>query len=384
MTHDIPYEFRQNTNFMYLTGLEEPDAISVFIKTPQQNSFVLFVLPRDAHSEQWDGARVGLDGAISKYQADDAFQLAQFESRIPKLLSNLDKIYIMKPEQGKYSPSFLQATQSFHEKFAIGDVFVEQLRVYKSEQELNRMRLAGDIATGGFLSMMKQTRPDMTEMALAAEFESHCKRNGALWTSFPCVVGSGGNAAVIHYLSKRNVLQEQDLVLVDSGCEVPGYYVSDITRTWPVAISSSHLSPAQTDLYEFILDIQTQCLDHLQQQLQHNSHFSLDQLHTFASNLMTNGLRSFGILPHHSTTSDLHQYNPTHIGHFLGMDVHDTPHISRNVPLRPGMVITVEPGIYLPTHDINLPSEFRGIGIRIEDDVIVSSLNSDARSCTHQ
>ncbi|KAJ0412881.1 hypothetical protein ATCC90586_002511 [Pythium insidiosum] len=370
MTNDIPYEFRQNSNFLYLTGLEEPDSLAVFLKTPQTSSFVLFVRPRDAHSEQWDGARVGVDGAKERYGADEAFQLSDMETQLGKLLGGMQQVFVLSPEQGRYPNEFLRATQQFHDKFFAGDVLVEQLRLIKSEHELERMRFAADIAAGGFIEMMTRTRAGMTELALAAEFEAHSKRNGALWTSFPCVVGSGANAAVIHYLSKRNVLQPSDLVLVDSGCEVPGYYVSDITRTWPVT-SSAALSAAQRDLYELTLDVQKQCLTHLQQQLSTGQSITLDQLHAFASHLLTKGLRSFGILGPNSTTRDLHRYNPTHIGHYLGMDVHDTAHISRSVPLRPGMVITVEPGVYLPRHDASLREEFRGIGIRIEDDVIV-------------
>jgi Xaa-Pro aminopeptidase len=295
------------------------------------------------------------------------------EQQLTKILTGLQQIYVMDPSPGVYPPSFLKATTSFHSKFFAGNFFVEQLRAVKSENELNCMRYAGEIAVGGFLAMMERARPYMTELALAAEFEAHCKRQGALWPSFPCVVGTGANAAVIHYLSKRNVLQPNDLVLVDSGCEVPGYYVSDITRTWPVT-SSASLSTAQTDLYEFTLDVQKQSLQHLETQLTTGQSISLDQLHAFASRLMTDGLRQFGFLGPKSTMRDLHRYNPTHIGHYLGMDVHDTPNVSRSVPLRPGMVVTVEPGVYLPQNDQNLPKEFRGIGIRIEDDVIVSVL----------
>ncbi|TMW62848.1 hypothetical protein Poli38472_005466 [Pythium oligandrum] len=371
VTNDIPYEFRQNSNFMYLTGLEEPDAVAVFLKTSSSRSFSLFVRARDAHSEQWDGARIGLDGAKLRYEADDAYQLQDLDMQLNKMLGGLQQVYVMSSDQGNFSPEFVRAMQRFQDKVFIGDFFVEQLRVYKSENELNRMRFAGDIAAGGFVEMMKSTRPEMTELALAAEFEAHCKRNGALWTSFPCVVGRGPNAAVIHYLSKRDQLKDDDLVLVDAGCEVPGYYDSDITRTWPVS-SASNLSAAQKDLYDFTLEIQKKCLDELRGQVSSGESYSLDQLHAFASRLMIQGLQSFGILGANASTRELHRYNPTHIGHYLGMDVHDTPHISRSVPLRPGMVVTVEPGIYLPKNDLNLPEEFRGIGIRIEDDVVIT------------
>lgn len=327
-------------------------------------------------SEQWDGARIGLDGAIERYHADDAYQLTDLQPALHKILSGLDQVFVMSPEGGKYQSAFLEATRSFHEKFYAGNFFVEQLRVVKSEYELERMRYAADIGAGGFIDMMKNTRAGMTELALASYFESSCKRNGALWNSFPNVVGSGANAAVIHYLSKRNLLRDNELVLVDSGCEVAGGYVSDITRTWPVG---GTLSRAQRDLYDFTLDIQEQCLSHLNHQIATKQSISLDQLHDFSVKLMVDGMQSFGILKKGATKgfsrsvlAEFQKYNPTHISHYLGMDVHDTPHISRGAALQPGMVVTVEPGIYLPKNDPSIPEEFRGIGIRIEDDVIVS------------
>lgn len=293
----------------------------------------------------------------------------------------------MSPDGGKYPAAFLDATRGFHDKFFAGNFFVEQLRLIKSEYELERMRFAADVGAGGFIEMMKNTRAGMTELALASHFEASCKGNGALWNSFPNVVGSGANAAIIHYLSKRSLLQKDELVLVDSGCEVAGGYVSDITRTWPVG---GTLSEAQRDLYEFTLDVQKQCLAHLHHQLAIKQPISLDQLHDFSVKLMVDGMQQFKILKsagngargftNRSVLTEFQKYNPTHIGHYLGMDVHDTPHITRGAPLRPGMVITVEPGIYLPKGDQQIPKEFRGIGIRIEDDVVVGLLYMDLES----
>lgn len=323
-------------------------------------------------SEQWDGARVGLDGACDTFGADDAYQLTEMGPQLGRILTGLKQVFVMSPDGGKYSPAFLEATKSFHEKFYAGNLFVEQLRLFKSENELDRMRYAADIGADGFIAMMQNTRPGITELALSAEFESTCKRNGAMWNSFPCVVGAGANAAVIHYLAKRSLLQSDELVLVDSGCEVAGGYVSDITRTWPV---SAEATVAQRALYDFILDVQKQCLVHLNETLANKQSISLDQLHDYSVKLMIDGLQSMGILPKQSMSraalSTFQKYNPTHIGHYLGMDVHDTPHVTRAMPLTPGMVITVEPGIYLPKNDQDIPAEFRGIGIRIEDDVIV-------------
>ncbi|CEG47709.1 probable xaa-pro aminopeptidase 3 [Plasmopara halstedii] len=375
MTHDIPWEFHQDTNFMYLTGLEEPDAHAVLLKTPDVCSFVLFVRPRDPHSEQWDGARIGLNGAKDQYLADDAVQLTELAPTLHKLLSGLDKVFVLKPNGGSYSSTFVEATKSYHNKFFMGDSLIEQLRVIKSENELNRMRFAAEIGTQGFIDMMKNTRPGMSELALGSTFEGSIKKNGALWNAFPNVVGSGSNAAVIHYLAKRGMLHKHDLVLVDSGCEVAGGYVCDITRTWPVG---GTLSSGQTMMYEFVLDVQKKCIKHLDNMIQMKSPISLNDLHDYSVDIMRERMMELGILKGKSETKsrgfvrEFQKYNPTHIGHYLGLDTHDTPHIMRCEPLVPGMVVTVEPGIYLPENDFDLPKEFRGIGVRIEDDIVIT------------
>ncbi|EEY60965.1 xaa-Pro aminopeptidase, putative [Phytophthora infestans T30-4] len=375
MTHDIPWEFHQNSNFMYLTGLEEPDAHAVLLKSQNKCSFVLFVRPRDPHSEQWDGARVGLDGAKHRYLADDAFQLTDLSPAMHKLLSSVDKVFVLKPDGGRYSPTFVDATKTFHSKFFAGDFLVEQLRVVKSENELNRMRFAADIGAQGFIDMMKNTRPGMSELALGSTFEGSIKKNGALWNAFPNVVGSGANAAVVHYLSKRDLLRENDLVLVDSGCEVAGGYASDITRTWPVG---GKLSSGQELMYEFVLDVQKKCLEHLKTMIESKEPITLNELHDYSVDIMMKRMLEFGILKNksgplaRSAIREFQKYNPTHVGHYLGLDTHDTPHVTRSAPLVPGMVVTVEPGIYLPKNDFDLPEELRGIGIRIEDDVVIT------------
>jgi Xaa-Pro aminopeptidase len=316
---------------------------------------------------------VGIDGAIDKYEADKAFALPEMGRELGKMLHGLERVFVL---GGRYSPDFLEATKPFHKLFYSGDFVVEQLRLFKSSYELERMKFASKIGCNAFKNMMSVARPGMTEIALASEFESSCKREGALWTSFPCVVAGGSNAAVVHYLTKRQLLKKEELVLVDAGCEVAGGYVSDITRTWPV---DGKFTAAQRTLYELTLDVQKKCLEHLQSKLSAKEPLTLDELHDFSVQILMDGMRSLGILKlgpyakQHDAIREFMKYNPTHIGHYLGMDVHDTSQISRAVPLTEGMVITVEPGIYIPRSDTSVPKEFQGIGIRIEDDVIVSN-----------
>ena len=325
-------------------------------------------------SEQWDGARIGLDGAKDRYLADDAFQLTDLATGMEKLLSRVEKVFVLKPDGGKYSTSFVEATRNFHTKFFAGDFLVEQFRVVKSENELNRMRFAADIGAQGFIDMMKVARPGMSELALASTFEGSVKKNGALWNAFPNVVGSGPNAAVIHYLAKRDLLRENELVLVDSGCEVAGGYACDITRTWGVG---EKLPAGDITMYEFVLDVQRTCIDYLNKMIAAKESISLNDLHNYSVDIMMKHMLELGIMkikggPHsRAAMREFQKYNPTHVGHYLGMDTHDTPHVPRDAPLVPGMVITVEPGIYLPKNDFGLPEELRGIGIRIEDDIVV-------------
>lgn len=399
MTHDIPFEFHQNANFLYLTGIEEPGAHAVLVKRNFECSFALFVLPRDPHrcagqdltaarffwrltalslfcSEQWDGARIGLEAARERYGADEAFQVTDLERGLSQILKGLERVFVLSPDGGKFPASFISASKGFHDKFISGDILVEQLRVVKSERELERMRVAAKIGCQGFIDMMKNTHPGMTERALAAEFEGSCKRNGALGNSFPNVVGSGPNAAVIHYLAKRDILRPNELVLVDSGCVVAGGYASDITRTWP---TGGELPTGHKALYEFVLDVQKKCIAYLRQQIESKQPVSLDNVHDYSVTLMMDAMKEFGIMKKSANAArfsrgalvEFQRYNPTHIGHYLGMDVHDTPHVTRGAPLVPGMIITIEPGIYLPKNDLDLPEEFRGVGIRIEDDVVV-------------
>ncbi|EQC38679.1 hypothetical protein SDRG_04375 [Saprolegnia diclina VS20] len=378
MAHDIPYDFRQDSHFLYLTGLEEPEAIAVLKKdAADATSFVMFVRPRDAHSEQWDGPRVDVPSAKASYGADDAFTLDQFEAKLPTLVSPATQICITRAVQNKYPSRFLNATRPLQATHSIqmADSLIDMLRVFKSPTEVTKMRHACNIGAGAFANLMAQSAPGQLEIGLAGTFEGYCRRQGSLRNAFPCVVGAGSNGAVIHYLAKRGILKPDELVLMDSGCEVTGNYVSDITRTWP---TTGRFTPPQLDLYSLILDVQLQCLERLRLKMEQKESLSLDELHLFSVGLLVDGMQEFGILPRHlakgSAALDMafRKYNPTHLGHYLGMDVHDTPTYARSHPLQPGMIITIEPGIYLPQNDESIPSAYRGIGIRIEDDVLIT------------
>ncbi|CAK4615589.1 unnamed protein product [Aphanomyces euteiches] len=353
MSHDIPYDFRQDSHFLYLTGLDEPDAVAVLKKNADESSeYILFVRPRDAHSEQWVGPRVDVHSARTRYLADAAYTLDELETHLVKLAAPETQLFLTSAIQNRYPSRFLAAAQSISQnhQFQMADSLLDQLRVIKSPAEIARMQEATSIGSDAFCSLIKGSYPGQLEVALAGHFEAECRARGAPRNSFPCVVGAGPNAAVIHYLSKRSMLRENELVLMDAGCEINGNYVSDITRTWP----------------------------RLRQATEQKVTLSLDELHRYSVGLLGEGMKDFGIVPNHVSlnSTDFHAifraYNPTHLSHYLGMDVHDTPRYSRSLPLQPGMVVTVEPGIYLPLQDTKVPAEFRGIGIRIEDDVLIT------------
>ncbi|CAK4082835.1 unnamed protein product [Aphanomyces euteiches] len=378
MSHDIPYDFRQDSHFLYLTGLDEPDAVAVLKKNADESSeYILFVRPRDAHSEQWDGPRVDVHSARTRYLADAAYTLDELETHLVKLAAPETQLFLTSAIQNRYPSRFLAAAQSISQnhQFQMADSLLDQLRVIKSPAEIARMQEATSIGSDAFCSLIKGSYPGQLEVALAGHFEAECRARGAPRNSFPCVVGAGPNAAVIHYLSKRSMLRENELVLMDAGCEISGNYVSDITRTWPV---NGRFTRPQEQLYSLILDVQLRCLERLRQATEQKVTLSLDELHRYSVGLLGEGMKDFGIVPNHVSlnSTEFHAifraYNPTHLSHYLGMDVHDTPRYSRSLPLQPGMVVTVEPGIYLPLQDTKVPAEFRGIGIRIEDDVLIT------------
>ncbi|RHY18909.1 hypothetical protein DYB36_010376 [Aphanomyces astaci] len=377
-SHDIPYDFRQDSHFLYLTGLDEPEAVAVLKKNADATSeYILFVRPRDAHSEQWDGPRTDIHTAKSQFLADAAYTLDEFESKLLSMIAPDTQLCLTAPVQGKYPPRFLQATRSIAQthQFQMADAHLDSLRVIKSPAEVVKIREATAIGSDAFRSVMASCAPGQLELALAGQFEAKCRARGAPRNSFPCVVGAGANGSVIHYLSKRSMLQKEELVLMDSGCEITGNYVSDITRTWPI---DGRFTGPQKALYTLVLDVQLRCLERLHVAMERKTSLSLDELHHYSVGLLGQGMKDVGIIP---ATVGLNtpefsrlfrMYNPTHLSHYLGMDVHDTPRFPRSSPLRPGMVVTVEPGIYLPKNDMTVPVEFRGIGIRIEDDVLIT------------
>ncbi|KAK3728244.1 hypothetical protein QZH41_019620 [Actinostola sp. cb2023] len=490
MTTDVPYPFRQNTDFLYLTGFQEPDAVLI-LETQQGNSLpyhksLLFVRPRDPRRELWEGSRAGVQGAINVFGVDEAYSIKDLTAKIIERYSNkdyciwYDHLHPSHPRLHAELKHVLFATPQFKFKtlLVLGHN-LHMLRLIKSPSEIKLMRRSGSIASqaikkhhhhhhyditiiiiitfiittiitttiiiilitiiiaiititiittiiiiiiatfnfiiitiiiviiiiiittttttiiiimGGVttclltrrvtvLQVMSMTRPGLEESHLHTTMEYECRIQGAERLSYPPVVAGGSLANTLHYINNTQLLRDGDLVLMDAGCEYHGY-ASDITRTWPV---NGTFSETQRQLYDIVLRVQKKCLSLCRKDV------TLDFIHhamlTFlGEELISNRFRmsgkptarsyEIGILSKDLTDAEKKKaasdYCPHHVSHYLGMDTHDTHLVSRGLGLQPGMIVTIEPGLYIPGNAKNVPKRFHGIGIRIEDDVLIT------------
>jgi Xaa-Pro aminopeptidase len=418
--HDVHYEFRQNSDFFFLTGFDEPDAVAVINPTSAQERFVLFVRPRDREMEIWNGHRAGTEGAIATYAADAAYPIDQLEQKLRQYAIGCTTIYYQLGNPA-YDPRMIQLMaglrpvktrgQTVPVRLADPGPIIHELRLRRSSSELTRHQRACEIAAEAHLEAMRYTRPEMYEYEVQAALEFVFRRHGSPRNAYPSIVASGPNACVLHYTENNRRMQDGDLLLIDAGCEY-GYYAADITRTFPV---NGRFTPAQRLIYEIVLKAQLAAIAMAQPGNRYTD------IHEAARRVLTEGLVALGILPrsveeslamHHEREFYMHS-----TGHWLGMDVHDVGdyRVARQSRLlEPGMVLTVEPGLYFDplraeatytlheyddveirerrdrlgmavaskleqeeqaqapkiTHPI--PAEFRGIGMRIEDDVLIT------------
>ncbi|PRP87603.1 putative Xaa-Pro aminopeptidase 3 [Planoprotostelium fungivorum] len=366
MSYDIPYNFHQYNDFLYLTGFKEPDSAVIIEKRPGSAvRTTLFVQKRDPKRELWDGPRTGTD-ATDIFGVDETVEWEQFPSHlthilkyngdfdffyVPKIHPGLDSIYAERIRNYSGPIRAMDPTNLFH-----------KLRLIKTPSEIQLMRESGRIAAEAMTETMSHTNETslITEHELSAFMEYRMKKRGASWFSYPPVVAGGNNANTLHYIANDMPLNRGDLVLIDAGAEVNGY-VSDITRTWPV---SGRFSEGQREIYEVVLECNKKCI-----QLCRADGSSLRSIHGQAVSILSEGLHRLGLIRRASDPID--EFFPHSIGHWLGMDTHDVHSISTSTPLRPSMVVTIEPGLYIP-HKPSIPHKYRGIGIRIEDNVLVT------------
>jgi Xaa-Pro aminopeptidase len=387
-SNDTHYRFRQDSDFLYLTGFEEPDALAV-IKPEADTKYTLFVRPRDPEREIWDGRRAGVDGAKSDFGAEESFPSAEFESKLADFLDGAEVLYYrlgVDPDLDNTIVKEIARMRSLNRKpihppQTIVDpaTIVHEMRVLKSADEIEIMQTAADIAAEAHCEAMKAAKPGMQEYQIEALIEQIFRRHGAAAPAYTSIVGAGPNATVLHYINNDGELRDGDLLLVDAGAEYKGY-ASDITRTFPI---NGRYTQPQRDIYDLVLKAQMACVDMVRPGVTH------DQLKQRSIEILTEGMVELGLLT--GKTDELikekkHEKFYMHgLGHMLGIDVHDVGRYyygTESRALEPGVVMTVEPGIYIAPDTKDVPEKYLGIGVRIEDDVLCTS--NGPRVLTHK
>jgi Xaa-Pro aminopeptidase len=374
---DIEYAYRQDSHFYYLCGFPEPEAVAVLVPGRSQAEYLLFVREHDALRESWDGSWAGTDGAVERYGADDAFPIADIDEILPGLMEQRQRIFYSMGAHLDFDPRMLawvnamrvqgrQATGMQQEFVALSHV-LDDMRLYKSRAEQASLRRAAQIAIGAHRRAMRFTRPGRMEYEVMAELVHEFRSHNADMSYHP-IVGGGANACIMHYRDNDRRLCEGDLLLLDAGCE-HDYYASDVTRTFPV---SGRFTAVQRAIYEVVLDAQVAAID----KVRPGNHWN--QPHEAAVRAITQGLVKLGLLKGSVARLIKDQaYLPFfnhRTGHWLGLDVHDVGDYKVGGEwrvLEAGMALTVEPGIYIRPSP-RVPKEFWNIGIRIEDDVLVT------------
>ena len=381
--NDVEYAYRQDSDFFYLTGFNEPESVAVLVPGRKQAQYVLFVRDRDAAREIWDGKRAGPAGATRQYGADDAFPIADIDEILPGLMENRARVYYPmgahedfdRLMRGWVNGLRRQAKLGKHPpyEFVALQHVLHDMRLFKSRGELGLMRASAQIASRAHVRAMKRTRPGANEYEVMAEL-LHEFRLGNADTSYHPIVGSGPNACVLHYRDNNRVMRNGELLLVDAGCEYE-CYASDITRTWPV---NGRFTPEQRAIYEIVLAANLAAIEKVKPGRLWN------EPHEAAVRVVTQGLVKVGLLEGRVPTLIKEEaYKPYFMhrtGHWLGMDVHDVGDYKVGEEWRvfePGMVMTVEPGIYISPAARTVPKRFRGIGVRIEDDVAVTRIGAE-------
>ncbi|NCT66885.1 MAG: Xaa-Pro aminopeptidase [Rhodanobacteraceae bacterium] len=376
--HDAHYPYRQDSDFHYLTGFGEPDAVLALVPGRGPGEVILFCRERDPERERWDGPRVGTEGAVATLGMDDAFPIDDIDDILPGLIEGRTRVYYHFGRDTEFDLKLIgwvnsvrarvrQGATPPHEFVALSHL-LHDLRLYKSRNELRLMRKSAKIAAEAHVQAMRATRPGMSEHEVEAELLHAFRRHGAV-PSYEPIVGGGANACVLHYRANNAPLRDGDLLLVDAGAEYE-CYASDITRTFPV---NGRFTPEQRALYDLVLAAQLAAIDEVRPGR------SFDAYHEAAVRVLTKGLVKLGLLAG-SVEKNLreHTYRTFYMhktGHWLGLDVHDVGDYRIDGQFRqlePGMVVTVEPGLYLAPDLKGVPAKYRGIGIRIEDDVVVT------------
>ena len=385
MHNDVEYVYRQDSDFFYLTGFNETQAVAVLAPHHAEHRFVLFVQPKDQEKEVWSGYRCGIEKAKEFYGADIAYPIAELDEKLPQYLEKANCIYYHLGRDRHFNDKIIEHYQSLLRTYpkrgtgptSITDpsIVLSIMRLHKSKTELDLMRQAVEIAVEAHNHALKTAAPGRYEYEIQAEIEHIFRLRGGMGPAYPSIVASGKNACVLHYIENNCQMQENDLLLIDAGCAY-GYYNSDITRTFPV---SGKFTPEQKILYELVLEAQKQAIAEVK------PGNSFHAPHNKAVRILTEGLVELGLLKGEiDKLIEEEKYKPFYMhrtSHWLGLDVHDAgvyQHGEEPQTLQPGQVLTIEPGLYIvpdtkPAEDQpEIDPRWLGIGIRIEDDVLVT------------
>ncbi|NLQ05534.1 aminopeptidase P N-terminal domain-containing protein [Cylindrospermopsis raciborskii] len=385
MHNDVEYVYRQDSDFYYLTGFNEPEAVAVLAPHHGEHRFILFVQPKDREKEVWSGYRCGVEGAKEIYGADMAYPITELDDKLPQYLQKAERIYYHLGRDSHFNDRVIRHYQNLlvtRPRRGTGPIAIEDtgpilhgLRLHKTNFELDLMRQAADIAVSAHNHAMSIARPGSYEYEIQAEIEHIFRLQGGMGPAYPSIVAAGKNACVLHYIENNYQMQEQELLLIDAGCAYR-YYNSDITRTFPV---NGKFTPEQKALYEIVLEAQKQAI----QEVKPGNGF--DAPHKKAVQVLTEGLIEVGLLKGEVNQliqeGKYKQFYMHRTSHWLGLDVHDVGVYQHGeVPqvLQPGQVLTIEPGLYVVPHTPSaedqppIDDRWVGIGIRIEDDVLVT------------
>jgi len=375
---DVEYAYRQDSDFYYLTGFPEPEAVAVLIPGRPHGEYILFCRDRDPERETWDGRRAGPEGARSSHGADDAFPIADIDEILPHMLEHCERVYYTMGVHAEFDQRLLGWVNQLRAQAKTGittpgefvalDHLLHDMRLFKSRSEVSVMRKAARIAAAAHVRAMKACRPGLKEYEIEAEYLHEFRRHGAEPSYHP-IVGSGENACILHYVENDAKMEDGQLLLVDAGCEYD-YYASDITRTFPVG---GRFTAEQRAVYDVVLQAQAAAIEATRT----GNHWN--DPHDAAVKAITRGLVKLGLLKGRVPTlvkeGAYRKFYMHRTGHWLGMDVHDVGDYKVGEEwrvLEPGMVMTIEPGIYIAPGTKGVPKKWWGIGVRIEDDVLVT------------
>jgi Xaa-Pro aminopeptidase len=374
---DVEYQFRADSDFYYLSGFAEPEAVAVMCPGRSQGEYVIFCRESDPLREMWDGRRAGLEGAIELYGADDAFPIEDINEILPGMMEEKEKVYTTVGRYPDFDAQLLawmtkikqDASRGKHAPYEFVDLnhLLHEQRLIKRQDEISLMRKAGKMSSAGHKRAMQVCKPGMYEYQVQAEMECEFRKAGSHYNAYPSIVAGGENACILHYTENHDELREGDLLLIDAGAEF-GMYASDISRTFPV---SGKFTPEQRCMYDLVLAAQQAAFSKC------SAGHGWNEPHEAAVSVIAQGLIDEGLLSGSLEqvleTNSYTQFYMHRTGHWLGMDVHDVGDYQLEAnwrELEPGMVFTVEPGVYIsPAQGVH--ERWHNIGIRIEDNILV-------------